>query len=251
MAAAQGPTEASRGASAEQLGSGLAERRGEARAPSGFLEIVFSGGVIGISIMVVIILLSVAMVALAIENMLTIRRETLIPPTLQETATKQLAAGQVAAVDQACREQPSFLAFVVHAGLSEMEHGWSAVEKAMEDATAEQAARLMRRIEYLGVIGNIAPMLGLLGTVVGMVFAFREVAETQGAARPAELASGIYHALVTTIAGLMIAIPALGVLAILRNRVDQLVAEAAYAAQHILRPLKRMRTRRVVQEAGS
>jgi biopolymer transport protein ExbB len=218
------------------------------RAPSGFFEIVFSGGVIGISIMVLLICLSVAMVALVVENLLTIRRNVLIPPTLEETAAKQLAAGNAAAVDQACRQEPSFLAFVLRAGLSEIEGGWPAVEKAMEDATAEQSARLLRRIEYLAVIGNIAPMMGLLGTVVGMVIAFREVAETQGAARAADLASGIYQALVTTVAGLIIAIPSLAALAVFRNRVDQFVAEAAYAAQHIMRPLKRMRVRRAGED---
>jgi biopolymer transport protein ExbB len=226
-------------------GEASAERTaGEQRAPSGFFEIVFSGGVIGISIMVLLICLSIAMVALVVENLFTIRRNVLIPPALEETAAKQLAAGNAAAVDQACRQQPSFLAFVLRAGLGEVEGGWPAVEKAMEDALSQQSARLMRRIEYLAVIGNIAPMMGLLGTVVGMVIAFREVAETQGAARAADLASGIYQALVTTVAGLIIAIPSLGALAIFRNRVDQFVAEAAYAAQHIMRPLKRMRVRK-------
>jgi biopolymer transport protein ExbB len=216
----------------------------EVYTPSSFFEIVFSGGVIGITIMVLLISLSVAMVALVVEHLLTIRRDVLIPPDLEEAAARQLAAGNVAAVEQTCQQQPSFLAFVVRAGLLELEGGWPAVEKAMEDATAEQAARLVRRIEYFAVIGNIAPMLGLLGTVVGMVLAFREVAQTQGAARPAELASGIYTALVTTVAGLMIAIPSLAALAVFRNRVDQFVTEAAYAAQHVMRPLKRMRVRR-------
>jgi biopolymer transport protein ExbB len=217
---------------------------GTEQAPSGFFEIVFSGGVIGITIMLMLIGLSIAMVALAVEHLLTIRREALIPPELDDTVAKQLAAGNVNAAVQACKEQPSLLGFVLHAGLSEVEGGWPAVEKAMEDATAEQAARLLRKIEYFSVIGNLAPMMGLLGTVVGMVFAFREVADTQGAARAAELASGIYQALVTTVAGLLIAIPSLALFAVFRNRVDQFVAEAAYAAQHAMRPIKRMRVRR-------
>jgi biopolymer transport protein ExbB len=107
---------------------------------------------------------------------------------------------------------------------------------------ADQSARLFRKIEYLSVIGNIAPMLGLLGTVIGMIFAFREVANTQGAARAADLAEGIYLALVTTVEGLIVAIPALAVFAVFRSRVDQLVAETSYAAQHVFAPLKRGRT---------
>jgi biopolymer transport protein ExbB len=220
-------------------------------AASGFFDIVFSGGPIGITIMLMLIGLSIAMVALAVEHLLTIRREALIPPELEESVAKQLSAGNVTAAVEATKQRPSLLGFVLHAGLSEIEGGWTAVEKAMEDATAEQAARLLRKIEYFSVIGNLAPMMGLLGTVVGMVFAFREVADTQGAARAAELASGIYQALVTTVAGLLIAIPSLAMFAVFRNRVDQFVAEAAYAAQHAMRPIKRMRVRRAAAPTTS
>jgi biopolymer transport protein ExbB len=94
-------------------------------------------------------------------------------------------------------------------------------------------------VEYLSVIGSLAPMLGLLGTVTGMLMAFQQVATSQGKAGAADLAEGIYQALVTTVVGLMIAIPALGAFAVFRNRVDQLVAEAAYMVQHAFGPLKR------------
>jgi biopolymer transport protein ExbB len=117
----------------------------------------------------------------------------------------------------------------------------------LEDATAEQSARLFRKIEYLSVIGNIAPMVGLLGTVTGMIFAFQQVASTQGSAGAGDLAEGIYQALVTTVGGLIVAIPCLGAFAIFRNRVDQLVAEAAYIAQHAFAPLKRRRNTKTKQ----
>jgi biopolymer transport protein ExbB len=81
-------------------------------------------------------------------------------------------------------------------------------------------------------------MVGLLGTVTGMLLAFKQVADTEGHAGAAQLADGIYQALVTTVVGLIIAIPSLGAFALLRSRVDQLVAEAAYAALHALAPLK-------------
>ncbi|MEX2186750.1 MAG: MotA/TolQ/ExbB proton channel family protein [Pirellulales bacterium] len=204
-----------------------------------FWEIVFSGGPIGISIMVVLILASIAAVALAIEQWLTIRRDALIPPKLSDEVRALLAAGQLATAQNQCRQQDSFLSFVLSRGLGEADGGWDAVEKAMEEAATEQSARLMRRVEYLSVIASIAPMLGLLGTVAGMIMAFKQVAESQGAARPAELAEGIYTALVTTVVALMIAIPSLAAFAMLRNRVDELVAEAIYAAEHATLPLKR------------
>ena len=172
---------------------------------------------------------------------MTLRRTEIMPDGLGDQVRESLSAGRVAEADQACRQQPSFLSFVLLNGLAELDGGWVAVEKALEDATAEQSARLFRKIEYLSVIGNIAPMVGLLGTVTGMIFAFQQVASTQGSAGAADLAEGIYQALVTTVGGLIVAIPCLGAFAILRNRVDQLVAEAAYVAQHAFAPLKRRR----------
>ncbi len=212
----------------------------QSETPQGIWGILKAGGVVGM----VIMLLSVGAVALVVEHLMTIRQAVLIPPDLGEEVRTLLGEGKLAPAQQACRREPSFLAFVLDAGLGEIDGGWPAVEKALEDSLADRSARLFRKIEYLSVIGNIAPMLGLLGTVIGMIIAFREVATTQGAARAADLAQGIYLALVTTVEGLIVAIPALAAFAFFRNRVDQLVAEASYAAQHAFAPLKRARASR-------
>jgi len=213
--------------------------------------IIFSGGITGVLIVLVLVALSLLAAALVFEQIMTLKSSVLMPPELALRVRGLLIQGNVAGADEQCRAQPSFLAFVLQAGLSEVESGWSGVEKAMEDALAEQSARLFRRIEYLSVIGNIAPMIGLLGTVVGMVFAFQSVAESQGAARAADLAEGIYTALVTTVAGLLVAIPSLAAFAIFRNRVDQLVSEAAYQAQHVFAPLKRRRSSRAAAQVAT
>ena len=221
------------------------------RAPQGFFSIVFSGGLVGLAIILLLFALSLTAAYLIFEHIMTVRRNELMPEGLGDRVRDLLVAGHVDGADQVCREQPSFLSFVLLSGLAEYESGWSAVEKAMEDATAEQAARLFRRIEYLSVIGNIAPMVGLLGTVTGMVFAFQQVASTQGSAGAGDLAEGIYQALVTTVGGLIVAIPSLGAFAVFRNRVDQLVAEAAYLAQHATAPLKRRRRSRGVAKPST
>ncbi len=202
-----------------------------------WIRILLSGGPIGW----VIIVLSIVAVALAVEHALSIRASVLMPSGLAQQVREMLRGGQVPQAVQHCKLQPSVLSQVLLAGLGELEGRWSAVEKAMEDALAHETARLYRKIEYLSVIGNIAPMLGLLGTVIGMIQAFREVAATQGAARAADLAQGIYLALVTTVEGLVVAIPALAAYAIFRNRVDQLMAEVAYTALHVFTPFKRRR----------
>ncbi len=204
-------------------------------------DIMLTLGLTGLTIVVVLVALSIVAFALTLEHVLTIRAAVLLPNDLAEQFRQQLVAGGPGAADQVCLARPSLLSSVLRAGLAEWDGGWASVEKAAEDAIAQHAARLFRKIEYLSVIGNIAPMIGLLGTVTGMVFAFQEVAETQGAARAAQLAEGIYTALITTVGGLLVAIPALAASAVFRNRADQLVADAATLAQYALAPLKRAR----------
>jgi biopolymer transport protein ExbB len=208
------------------------------RGPQGFFEILFSGGPIGIVIMCVLIGMSLTMVYLVVDNSLSLRRGDLVPEELADSVRTLVQQGQVKEAIQLCRKEPSLLSFVLSHGMTEADGGWEDVEKALEDSLAEQSARLLRKIEYLSVLGNLGPMVGLLGTVVGMLMAFKEVASTEGRAGAAQLAEGIYQALVTTVVGLIIAIPALGAFAVLRNRVDQIMAEAAYAALHALAPLK-------------
>jgi biopolymer transport protein ExbB len=207
--------------------------------PDDAWTIIFSGGVTGIAIILLLAATSTLALALVVEHLLTIRRAVLMPAGLAERVNQALVKNDLAGAEKVCREVASPLGDVLRGGLSEAIGGWPAVEKAIEEALAEQSARLLRKIDYLSVIGNIAPMIGLLGTVFGMIFAFQEVANTQGAARAAELASGIYQALVTTVGGLIVAIPSLAAFAVFRNRIDQLIAETAQQAQAAIAPLKR------------
>lgn len=216
----------------------FAQEQAEEAAPTGFLQIVFSGGIVGATMMLILLALSFTAAYLIFDHLMTIRRKDLMPEGLSEQVRTSLMAGDVQSAKQACNEKPSFLSFVLMHGISELEYGWTAVEKSVEDALAEQSARLFRKIEYLSVIGSIAPMVGLLGTVIGMIMAFQQVA-TPGMTSAPQLAEGIYQALVTTVGGLIVAIPAIGAFAVFRNRIDQFVAEAAYLTQHVFSPLRR------------
>ncbi len=210
---------------------------------SGFWSIVFSGGWFSFIILLTLVIMSMFAVYLIVEQSMTLRQNEVMPRGMADEVRQFLAQGRFQDADSACRKRPSPLSFVLLTGLTEIDYGWSAMEKAMEDAIAEQAAKLYRKIEYLSVIGNLAPMCGLLGTVTGMIFAFQQVAISQGTAGAADLAQGIYSALVTTVAGLIVAIPSLGAFAVLRNRIDQLIAEAAYLAQHVFSPVRRRATK--------
>ena len=211
----------------------------ESAVPRTPMEIIFSGGVTSIAILGLLVVLSIVAMALGVDHLLALRPKVLMPDGLGKAVYAHLSRGDLPSADKACQAQPSALSSVLRAGLSEVPTGWPAAEKAMEESLAEQAARLLRRIDYLSVIGNIAPMIGLLGTVFGMIFAFQEVADTQGAARAAELAGGIYQALVTTVGGLIVAIPSLAAFAVFRNRIDGRIAEIGYAAGQAVAPVKR------------
>lgn len=207
-----------------------------AKKKSSLLDLFYAAGFVGH----LIILLSIVAVALMIEHCISIREKVLIPPGLADSVAKKLLEGKWNEAAQICRDDPSVLGIVLSAGMSEWELGWSSVEKGVEDAVAEQAARLYRRTEYLNLIGNIAPMLGLLGTVVGMVIAFRDLEGSVGVQqRIGDLSQGIYLALITTVEGLIVAIPALGAYAIFNNRIAYLIAETTYITDQVLRPVKK------------
>jgi biopolymer transport protein ExbB len=197
-------------------------------------ELFQASGVIGW----ILLALSVAMVALIFEHLFSIRRGALMPHGLAEEVHGLIAQGHFQQAEQVCATHPSFLSRILSSGLSEVGIGYSAIEKSMEDASAEQAARLFRKIEYLSVIGTVAPMLGLLGTVWGMILAFLEF---QAKANPqvSEFAPGISKALVTTAMGLLVAVPALASFAIYRNRIDELTAESSLLAEHVFADYKR------------
>ena len=199
-----------------------------------FREMIRAGGAVGMIIM----LLSVAMVALIVEHAMSIRRAALIPPGLGDNVHKLIGEKRFKQADQECKSQPSFLGRVLSSGLAEVTLGYPSVEKSMESTAHEQSARLFRKIEFLSVIGTIAPMLGLLGTVWGMILAFVEF-ESKANPQVSELAPGIYKALVTTLLGLGVAVPALTAFAIFRNRIDEFVAEASITAEQAFGDFKR------------
>lgn len=224
------------------VGPAFADGDGTATSASsdtGFFDLVRTGGLVG----GLIFALSLSMVYLMVEHLLSIRRGTLIPGELAEAVHQHLSERKIDDAKQQCSLQPCFLSNVLASGLSVIELGYQDVEKSMEDTSTEQAARMFRKIEYLHLIGTLAPMLGLLGTVWGMITAFMEF---EAKANPAvsELAPGIYRALVTTMLGLTVAVPAFASFAIFRNRIDELVAEASLTAEHVFADFRRDQARR-------
>lgn len=155
--------------------------------------------------------MSLVVVAFGIERAIALRRGRFVPRTLA-TRLREIAAG--ASVDARglsalCTAHPSVLATVVSTALARVGRPLPEIEQSVEAAESREASRLYANVRPIGLAVTITPLLGLLGTVQGMILAFYTTANLEaGANRAAELASGIYLALITTFAGLCVAIPA-------------------------------------------
>jgi len=178
--------------------------------------------------------MSIVTLAIIVQYFITIRHENILPVAVLDQIRELFDEKQYGEAIEITAGEPSFLSYVVHAGLSDASHGYPAMERSMEEAAEERTTKFLRQIEWLNLIGNISPMLGLLGTVWGMILAFQEIKAAGGAPDPGALGGAISIALVTTLLGLSIAIPALAVYAVMRNRVDALTSEAMVAAQDLI-----------------
>ena len=207
---------------------------------------LFSGGILGIIIVLLILLLSMVSVAFIVEHSMTIRHNSLMPERVLAELEQFIVNGQVNDAIEYCQmpENYSLVSNCVLAGLERYttsDYGFAEYRLAVEEEGENQTGRLYRKTEVLGVIGSIAPMLGLTGTVLGMIIAFNTIAATEGMAKPEELAGGIGQALITTLLGLFVAIPSMIAFSFFRNRIDSIVAESGKRIEHILAPLGRQK----------
>jgi biopolymer transport protein ExbB len=124
-----------------------------------------------------------------------------------------------------CENESNYFTRVCGAGIAKIGHSFDTIEKSLEEMGDEESIKLHQKIGWLALIGNVAPMMGLLGTVSGMVAAFNTIASSGGQASPAELADGISQALLTTLFGLIVAIPTTAMFAFLRNRMVKTIIE--------------------------
>lgn len=185
-----------------------------------------------------LILLSIVTIALTIEHGLSIRRATIVPPEAARQAKLLIDEKNYLEAVQFTAEDPSMLGHVLNAGLLQASNGYAAMERALEETIDERSARLFRKTEYVNIIGNISPMIGLLGTVTGMIMLFAEIHARDAFPGARIVAERIAVALITTFWGLAVAIPALSIHAVFRNRIDVLTAECALAAEQILSVFK-------------
>lgn len=171
------------------------------------------------------LLLSFFFVSILVMCLLQIRRAVVMPEPLRSEFEARLDAKEYQPAYELVKEDDSYFGKVMAAGMSKIQSGYPVAVEAMRDTAGEQAMALEHKISYISLVGAIAPMLGLLGTVSGMVGSFQVIAQSATAPKPSELATGISQALVTTLIGIMLAIPAIAAFALLKNWLQTLNAD--------------------------
>ncbi len=192
------------------------------------------GGTVGY----IILGLSLIALSLAVMHFVQIRRTALLPEVQLTTLEQLLANGETQEALEYCVDpsNDTYLTRILATGLLRYQRsafGPFELKSSLEEAGEEQTSRLFRSTDAIGLIGTIAPLLGLLGTVLGMVGAFKTLG-TDGANTNAALAGNISEALITTMLGLVLAIPCVALFSYFRNRIEGLSSEASSEIERLV-----------------
>ncbi|HCG79540.1 MULTISPECIES: MotA/TolQ/ExbB proton channel family protein [Thalassolituus] len=205
------------------------------------LEIIQSGG----WMMVPIIIASVLALAITVERFWTLRPGKIAPPNLLSQVWGWMKNKQLDSAKIRSLKDSSPLGNVLAAGLINSRHGRQIMKESIEEVASHEIHEMERYLNALGTVAAVAPLMGLLGTVIGMIKVFAEIM-AQGTGQANLLAGGISEALITTAAGLVVAIPALICHRILQRRVDEIVV---YMEQEALKLVDVLHGEREVADA--
>ena len=216
-------------APAEQTG----DSGGEA-APKEMSYLAWTYQALGIGYTLIFLGLSFTLVALFVMNLLTARRDNVCPMLLVESFENHLNEKRYQEAYELAKADESFLGQVLSAGLAKLSSGYEQAIEAMQEVGEEENMKLEHRLSYLALIGTISPMVGLFGTVHGMISSFQVIAAGGSTPKASDLAQGISTALSTTLLGLAIAIPAIAAFNILKNRIARLVLEVGILSESLM-----------------
>ncbi len=178
--------------------------------------------------------LSVLVVGMIVLYSLQTRRDNFLPENFIREFERRLKEKRYQEAFDLARAGSSYLERVLAAGLAQLSAGYSKAVEAMDGVAEEEDLTYEHRLSYLSMLANVATMVGLLGTVWGMVAAFRQIAVAAVAPKPSELANDVSMALITTVWGLLQAIPAVVAYTILRNRVTRLALEVQNERERLM-----------------
>ena len=182
--------------------------------------------------------ISVTFVMLIVMNWMSISRNNIMPQDMVDKFRELLEEQDFQQAYEVAKESESPQGRILAAGLAKMSSGFAAAEKSMSDVAEEEIMRLEQKLGYIGTVASIAPMVGLLGTVWGMVASFNVIARSAAAPQASELAGGISTALITTQVGLLIAIPAIIIFEFFRNKLALLVLEMTVLTENLMNRFK-------------
>ncbi len=205
---------------------------GSSKADQNLLSWTISS--LGWEYLLVFLALSVTLVSLFVMNMLAARRDTLCPQELVDAFEERLNEKDFQGAYDMARTDESVLGQVLSAGLAKLSRGYGKAIEGMQEVGEEESMKLEHRLSYMALIGNLSPMIGLFGTVQGMIASFQVIAQGGASPKPAELANGISTALFTTLVGLAVAIPAIAAYNIIRNRVSRLLLEVGVTSENLM-----------------
>lgn len=236
-APAEAPAPADAGAAPADAGAAAPAAGGEAAAKpqrSLLMWAIEASGPIGLFL----VCLSVYFVALIIKLYLELRVTEAVPPALVEKLETAIKDRKFQEAYDACRDSDSFLARLVRTGVANLPNGRTEAKDAMHDVQDEIVTNLEAKISYLAIIGTLGPMIGLVGTIAGMIASFQEIANAAGAQpRPEKVAEGISTALFITLEGVSLSVPAIFFYAFFRNRIAAMSVESAKVADRTITAL--------------
>lgn len=201
-----------------------------------FLAVVFKSGAMALILWLAIFGAAGAAVYFCVDCAITVRPIRIMPQNLINAVTAAMAEGDVIKALKCCDDEPGPLANVLSAGFSHVEEGFEVIEEAISTAASLETEKLMQKITWLSVVGNLAPMLGLLGTVQGMIAAFSTLGG--GAPDVGLLAQNISQALFTTAAGLTIAVPCVALYYVFRNSANKIVLQMEALTMESIKDLR-------------
>lgn len=237
LTASVGPTLVAPGVACAQDEEAAAE---EESAEEGESMLVFYYNALGLKYVIVFLALSFGLVALLVMCFLQIRKAVLMPSGLSQAFEAHLEAKEYQQAYELAKNDDSYLGQVLAAGMGKLQSGYGAAVEALQAEEGEQAMKLEHKISYVSLVGALAPMFGLLGTVDGMVASFMIIAKSSTAPKPNELAIGISQALITTLIGLWLAIPAIACFALFKNWLQKLTGDIDTEAMRLMARFQNM-----------
>jgi biopolymer transport protein ExbB len=186
----------------------------------------------------VLLAISIYLVAAVIRLFMEFRLPEAVPPALVERLDTAIKEKKFQEAYDACRDNESFLARLVRTGVANLPNGRPEAKESMNIMSEEIVAGMEQKISYLAIIGQLGPMIGLVGTIWGMIMSFNEIANAAGSQpKPAKVAEGISTALFITLEGVTLAIPAIFFFSFFRNRIAVIAMEANRVADRVINSL--------------